>query len=67
MLTVKEIAEGLKVHEQTVYRWITRGELKVQRISGLLRITEEAYQEFIGTGIRKREVNNGRRDLLPKR
>uniref|UniRef100_A0A6M3KTE2 Putative DNA binding, helix-turn-helix domain containing protein n=1 Tax=viral metagenome TaxID=1070528 RepID=A0A6M3KTE2_9ZZZZ len=50
MLTVKEIAEKLQVHEQTVYRWINRGELKAQRVGGLLRITEEAYQEFINKG-----------------
>ena len=46
MLTVKEIAERLQVHEQTVYRWIKKGVLKAQRVGGLLRITEEAYQEF---------------------
>lgn len=48
MLTVNEIAEMLKVHPQTVYRWIYAGKLKCLKIDGLVRITEEQYKEFIG-------------------
>lgn len=48
MLTVNEIAEKLKVHPQTVYRWIYAGKLKSLKIDGLVRITEEQYEKFIG-------------------
>ena len=47
MLKVKEVAERLKVHPQTVYRWIYAGKLEVIRIDGIIRITEDIYQEFI--------------------
>ena len=47
MLTVREIAAKLKVHPQTVYRWIYTGKLKAKKISGILRIEEEAYEHFI--------------------
>lgn len=50
MLTVNEIAEKLKVHPQTVYRWIYAGKLKSLKIDGLVRVTEEQYQEFIRGG-----------------
>ena len=47
MFTVNEIAEKLKVHPQTVYRWIYQGKLKSLKIHGSVRITEEQYEEFI--------------------
>lgn len=47
MLTVEEIAERLKVTTRTVYRWIDDGKLKAVKIQGIVRITEEAYTEFI--------------------
>jgi len=48
VLTVNEIAKKLKVHPQTVYRWIYNGKLKALKIDGLVRVTEEQYEEFIG-------------------
>ena len=48
MFTVNEIAKKLKVHPQTVYRWIYAGKLEARKINGILRIDEEAYNQFIG-------------------
>lgn len=48
MLKVREVAERLQVHEQTVYRWIYAGRLKALKIKGLVRITEEEFARFIG-------------------
>ncbi|MBA7615642.1 hypothetical protein ES703_22927 [subsurface metagenome] len=48
MLTVREIAENLKVHPQTVYRWIYAGKLKAIKLNGVLRVEEEEYNRFIG-------------------
>jgi excisionase family DNA binding protein len=48
MLTVEDVSERLKVHPQTVYRWIYDGKLKSLKIEGIVRITEEDYQDFIG-------------------
>ncbi len=47
VFTVNEIAEKLKVHPQTVYRWIYQGKLKSLKIHSSVRITEEQYEEFI--------------------
>ena len=48
MLTVREIAEELKVKPQAVYRWIYSGKLEALKISGILRVEEDAYNHFIG-------------------
>jgi len=48
MLTVNEVAEILKVHPQTVYRWIYSGKLNALKIGGVLRIGEEELNKFIG-------------------
>jgi len=50
MLTVNEIAEKLKVHPQTVYRWIYSGKLESLKIDGLVRVTEEQYEKFVKGG-----------------
>jgi excisionase family DNA binding protein len=46
-LTVQEIAKMLKVHEQTVFRWIREGKLESVKIGSNLRITREQLDEFI--------------------
>lgn len=48
MLKVKEVAEELRVHPQTVYRWIYAKKLKALKIDGILRVEEEALKEFMG-------------------
>jgi excisionase family DNA binding protein len=39
-LTIKQLAAELDVHRVTVSRWISRGELRVVRIGGIVRIPE---------------------------
>lgn len=57
MLTVNEIAEKLKVHPQTVYRWIYAKKLRALKIDGLVRIEESAFLDFIHKG---EESNNAK-------
>ena len=40
-LTIDEIAQRLKVSTKTVRRWIDRGELRVYRLGGQIRVSEE--------------------------
>ena len=52
MLTVKDIARDLQVHERTVRRWIADGKLKAFKVGGkgmknIVRITLEEYQRFL--------------------
>lgn len=46
MLTVKEIAQDLKVTERTVRQWVKDGKLKALKIQGILRIEPEEYRRF---------------------
>ena len=46
-LTVKEIAEKLKVKEDTVYKWIYDDKLESTKIQGIVRITDEQLDRFI--------------------
>lgn len=44
---VKQAAEKLGVTTQTIYNKITSGDLKVNRVGKVLRISEEQIQEFL--------------------
>ena len=57
LLTISEVAERLKVHPQTVYRWIYKGKLEARKIDGILRIDEEAYYRFISIKFKRQEIN----------
>ena len=46
-LTVQEIAKNLKVHEQTVFRWIREGKLESIKIGRNQRISKEQLDQFI--------------------
>lgn len=48
--TKKEIAEALKVHPMTITNWIADGTLKALKIGGVVRITEESFNNLISGG-----------------
>ena len=45
--TVKEIAEMLKMNEQTIFRFIREGKLEATKVGGRYRITQEQLDRFI--------------------
>ena len=47
LLTPKEVAEKLRVSEQTVLRWLRNGKLKGVKVGKLWRVREEDLQELI--------------------
>ena len=59
MLTVDEVAERLKVNEQTVRRWLREGELTGIAFGGRTgwRINEDDLQAFLAA---RREAENTR-------
>ena len=50
----KQIAAEFGVDERTVRHWIDRGDLKVHKFGGVLRISEEDREDFIRRGRRQR-------------
>jgi len=46
-LTLKEVTEILKVSRQTVYRWISSGELRSIKIGKLVRIRKKDLEKFL--------------------
>jgi excisionase family DNA binding protein len=47
VLTVREIAERLKVCDETVYRMIREKELKAVKIRGNIRVKEEELEALL--------------------
>jgi excisionase family DNA binding protein len=48
-LTVTEVAERIRVNQQTVRNWIDRGELPAHRVGARrVRVTEKDLAEFVG-------------------
>lgn len=52
LLTVQEVADRLKVHYMTAYRWIRRGDLPAFKAGGRLRVRRADLDQFT----RRREV-----------
>jgi len=50
MLTVREVAEQLRVSDESVYRLVRRGQLRANRVGYLWRIPREALAEFLRVG-----------------
>jgi excisionase family DNA binding protein len=50
LLTVREVADMLRVHQRTAYRLIISGSIKAIKIGSQWRVTEPALMEFIEEG-----------------
>ena len=47
LLTLKEVADKLKVTKRTAWRYYKKGDLKGIKLDGGIRIPEENLQKFI--------------------
>ncbi|HEV3477591.1 MAG TPA: helix-turn-helix domain-containing protein [Rubrobacteraceae bacterium] len=47
-LTLREVAETLKVSRRTVYRWIKDEDLNAYKFANEYRITESDLKDFLG-------------------
>ena len=53
-LTTQEVAQQLRVHKTTIYKWVKEGRLRAYKISyGILRIHPDDLAKFIATGLRE--------------
>lgn len=60
LLTIKEVAEILRVDPLTVNRWIQANKLKAFKIGKLWRIKEEDLKQLIEEGENNYEIKIGR-------
>ena len=47
LLTLKAVAELLKVHTQTLYYWRNHGKITFVKVGGRNRITREEVERFL--------------------
>jgi len=47
LYTIKEVAEYLHVHENSVRRWIAKSQIESVRVGGLVRIAESQLNAFL--------------------
>ncbi|MFH1914513.1 MAG: helix-turn-helix domain-containing protein [Pseudomonadota bacterium] len=53
LLTVREVADLLRVHQRTAYRLIIDGRIKGIKIGSQWRVAESALMEFLNGGWRE--------------
>lgn len=64
-LTVGEIAELLKVNQQTVRNWIDRGSLPAVRVGRRVRVRQSALDRILGTGSDDAGTGGRRDEVAP--
>lgn len=47
LLTVRDVAKLLQVHEKTIYAWVSRGELPCVRVGKCLRFDPSAVSRWL--------------------
>lgn len=50
LMTVTEVAEGLRVSKMTVYRLIKQGQLDHIRVANAFRVKRPSYEAYLKTG-----------------
>ena len=47
LYTIKEVAQMLKINEQTLHRWVRDGKIETTRVANLHRISQEQLDKFL--------------------
>jgi len=64
LLTVREVADILRVHQRTAYRLITGGSIQAIKIGSQWRVPESALMDFIESGW-KDSASSGKKKAEP--
>ena len=68
ILTPNEVANRLKVHLMTVYRWISSGRLEASRLlGGGLRIDAKEIEKLLGQTARGSRVSRRKNSARPRK
>lgn len=65
LLTVREVADLLRVHQRTAYRLITGGSIKAIKIGSQWRVPESALMEFIESGWKESATTSKKKKADP--
>jgi len=52
LLTIREVADILRIHARTAYRLVQDGDLQAIRVGTQWRVTEDALHEYVARGWR---------------
>ena len=58
LLTVADVAERLKLNQQTVRNWIDRGDLPATRVGRRVRIRRADFEEIVERGYNARNASS---------
>ncbi len=68
ILTANEVADRLKVHLMTVYRWISSGRIPVRRLpGGGVRVEAKELEKLLGQNTKRTGVSRRRRSSAKPR
>ncbi len=68
ILTANEVADRLKVHLMTVYRWVSSGRLQASRLpGGGLRIDVKELEKLLGQNVRRIRTKSRRTSSVKSR
>lgn len=65
LLTVREVADLLRVHQRTAYRLITGGSIKAIKIGSQWRVPESALMEYLEQGLQEAQESGRKQDKGP--
>ena len=57
MLSLQEVADKLKLHYNTIYKYVRAGDLKAIKFKKVYRIEEQELEKFIRSKKFKTEIN----------
>ncbi|WP_243544647.1 helix-turn-helix domain-containing protein [Pseudodesulfovibrio tunisiensis] len=66
LLTVREVADLLRVHPRTAYRLVSEGSIGAIKIGTQWRVPESALMEYIERGLRESSPGRKKRDKDPR-
>jgi excisionase family DNA binding protein len=58
-LTVAQVAEALKLNQQTIRNWIDQGSLRALRIGRRVRIRRTEFERLVSSGLTQKPTYTG--------
>ncbi len=59
LMTVAQVAEYFKVNQQTVYRWLNKGKLPVEKIGRMVRVKRKNLAQLLDRSSKTNNIKRG--------